>query len=420
MTPMRRLVRRIPLVTLATMAAAAAGTVFQVLVSRRLRPGEFGTYAAVVALLYALCQPFESYALVVARQHTRNGSLLLKRHSLLLAGILGAGAILVFLLYVMTSQPHLAINTWAIIAAGISLLAWSMLWLLRGSAQGLHHELAYAFSRGIELWSRLGLGILLLALTQSIAAAIFAGALGTGVAAALLLRPLYHHRDRQVPPETDIPLREQLLQFVRMSATYLPMALFIRLDMILAPQTLAPEELGTYGVMSTVGKAVLIYSLALSPLVFPYIVESKRRHDCLRLLALGCGFSCGLLVAAFIVFRVWGHSLIPMAFGSAYRGAAEILPLYILALIPLALHCNVINLQLARGRLASVSILWIGLLVYYLVLRFAAGSGTDYLICIAAVHTGLSLVGLLDVFAFRRLQSPAPSIMLPKVRCSSR
>jgi O-antigen/teichoic acid export membrane protein len=420
MTPMLRLARRIPLVTLATIAAAAAGIVFQVLVSRRLEPDEFGTYAAVIALLYALCQPFESYALVVAKQHSRNGSLLLRRYSLLLAGILGAGSILVFVLYVTISQPHLAVNTWAIIAAGVSLFVWSILWLLRGSVQGLHRELSYAYSRSIELWSRLGLGILLLALTQSIAAAIFAGALGACVAGALLLRPLYHHRDSQIPPEMDIPLREQLLQFTKMSTIYLPMALFIRLDMILAPRILATTELGAYGVMSTVGKAVLIYSLALSPLVFPYIVESKRRYDCLRLLALGSGFSCGLLVAAFIVFQTWGHSLIPMAFGSAYSGAAEILPLYILALIPLALHCNVINLQLAIGRLASVPILWIGLLVYFLVLRFAAGSGTDCLICIAAVHTVLSLVGLLDVFAFRRLQNPAPSIILPKVRCSSR
>jgi hypothetical protein len=150
----------------------------------------------------------------------------------------------------------------------------------------------------------------------------------------------------------------------------------------------------------------------LSPLIFPYIVKSERQRESLKLLGFGCSLSVALLLAAYLVFHSSGAVIIRTAFGLPYQQAGWILPSYLLALIPMAIHCNVVNALLARGKLSAIAMLWVGLVGYYLVLKYLPNSIGSYIAWVAICQGALSIAGLVaNWIAFRprsqaRLQPP--------------
>jgi len=398
--------RRIPLVVLANILAAAGGMGFQILLSRRLGPAVFGTYVAITTFLYALCHLFESYSLTIAKDLTIGSIQPLHQTVFRFALVLGLGTFLLFAVYDVGPGRYGIIDIGVYAAIALSLLVWSVLWMLRGAAQGLRMETAYISSRTIELLSRLGLGVLIFAVMQNLALALLAGALGAGVAVGHLYFSVRRMPKMPADLEPSKPLADHLFQFAKMAAAYLPLALFIRLDMILAPQMFSPDNLGVYGVLSTVGKAALIYSLAIAPIIFPYLVKSESQREWLKWLGIGSLVSTGFLAAIYLVFQFAGAALVRLSFGIAYAQAASILPYYLLALIPVALHCNVINVQLARGRFWGTGILWVGLGLYYLILKYLPGSMTAYIGYMAAAQGILSIIGLLIAWLTNNSRPP--------------
>jgi uncharacterized membrane protein YccF (DUF307 family) len=81
------------------------------------------------------------------------------------------------------------------------------------------------------------------------------------------------------------------------------------------------------------------------------------------------------------------------------------LPLYLLALIPLALHCNIVNLQLAQGNWGAVAVVWLGLAGYYLALKYIAVDVGSYLACLAGMNTVMAAVQLA---ASRKITAESP------------
>jgi O-antigen/teichoic acid export membrane protein len=389
-----QLTRRLPLFALANLVAAAGGMLFQIVLSRHLAPGTFGSFIAILSLLYGFAQVFESYSLTIAREYSTTQVPVTFRSTVPLALIMGAGAITVLVAWGLLQSGRLFATWWDYLIASALLAIWSILWLLRGIAQGLQMERTYTFNRAVELLARLGIGVLLVAVAANTFVALTACSLGAVAAGVHLCRAIWKRRRDGIEVDTGRSMAPLLPRFIRMAFGFLPLALFIRLDMILAPQVLAGNELGAYAVLNSIGKPILLYSLALSPLLFPYLSRAERGRDSLGIVGYGSLLSLGCLTVAFIVVLYFGAGIIHLTFGSQYAAAAAMLPGYVLAMAPLAIHCNVINLHLARGGVASIVMLWMGLVVYGFALRFGSSTVTGYIAWIAAIHVALSAVAL--------------------------
>lgn len=240
---------------------------------------------------------------------------------------------------------------------------------------------------------RLVLGIGLLAIVPSLPLAILASAAGAVLATLHLAIRLARCGKLNWRVEPQSSSWQHTREAARMFGTWIPLAIFIRLDTILAPRVLLPGDVGAYGVLSTVGKAILLYSLVMSPLIFPYAVRSQEKKEWVTLLGGGAALSTGLMVVTSGLFLLAGPDLVTSLFGRQYEAAAGWMPAYLLALAPLAVHANVINLQMARGKGLSLRILWSGLAVYTLVLVMAPSTLTGYMLWIAVAHLVLSCVG---------------------------
>lgn len=394
MTHVGTLVKRMPLVIVANITAAAAGIWFQVILSHRLSPTAFGTYAAVLATLYAVSQVFESNSYAVAGREVEGEGADPDRVSFGLSLLLGVGAVGPLALWWWLEDGQAGLDVWAGMAAGLVLMSWSVLWWLRGLAQGRLLDVAYVNNRSIEMWSRLLLGLAILGIGQSIPMALLATALG-GLAACLpLLVVLRRGKSSPPAPTRNRHLAGQLKAFGRMAAVYLPLALFLRLDTMLAPQVFVDSAIGTYGVVSTIGKAVLVYALALSPLMFPRLVSERIGRERFRMIAVGCALSVAVLGGAALVFHLYGSTLIGASFGTPFLAAIGFVPMYLVLLIPVAVHANVINLLLAMGKGATIGILWAEVALYYVLLRWGGLDMGAYMIVIGLSQTVMAAIGL--------------------------
>lgn len=405
MTAIERLSRRIPLVIAVNVLVAISGMGFQILLSRRLDPAVFGSYVAILSLLCALGQVMESYSLAIAREQASDRRLVSPGQAIRFATALGLICSIAFLLF--DAGTSASTNGLALLAAASSvLLVWSVLWFLRGVAQGQERETDYVLSRGVEMLSRLVLGLGLLWLGQNLELALLASALGAVIAVVHLVYTLRRSGGLHWAVHAGGTVSRHFRAAARMIATFIPLAIFIRLDTILAPGLLTSGDLGTYGVLSTVGKAVLLYSLVMSPLIFPHAVRSKKENEWIPLLGVGCLLSTGLMMVTAAAFYLAGPDLIEATFGSRYRGAGDMMGYYLLALAPMAIHGNVINLQMARGKGLSLGLLWFGLAAYWITLTLVPETMTEYIIWIAASNAVLSALGFLGLWLEQRAYRP--------------
>ncbi len=398
MTGTVKLVRKIPLVAAVNIVVALSGIGFQLLLSRRLEPEIFGAYVAIISLLYAIGQIMESYSLTVAKEQVSRQAFVRPGILMKVTGLLGLGGFAVFMIFDAGVLDKSAADFYVYGAVFSVMLLWAILWLLRGIAQVQKNDTDFIYSRGVESLARLAIGFAIILTGMSLAGALLAGALGAGLAVLHLGYALYRSGRLPRKNRSRESLKRHLGEFLRMAASFIPLALFIRLDTILAPKLLTSDNLGIFGALSTVGKAVLLYSLAMSPLIFPPAVRSQKRREWIELLILGCTLSAGLLIITAGVFFLFGPEIIAATFGEFYRGAGPLMPLYLMALVPLAIHCNVINLQMAKGGKLSLTILWLGLIGYFVALTRIPETLTGYIGCLAVSNGVLAIAGFLGLF----------------------
>ncbi len=284
------------------------------------------------------------------------------------------------------------------------LAVWSILWYLRGLALGAKHESAFVWSRSIEAWARLGLAIVLLSVGWGLTGVLAAVTAGGLLAAALLVRQLRLRPDVLTATPTTSH-SDWLVGFLKTAALYLPLALFLRLDVILAPQVLAQIDQGGFAAAGVVGKAIMLYSLGLTPLMFPYFVGVTERVELQRIMRLGIIVPTATLIATSAAFALWGHEIVALAFGAEYAAAAGILPWYLLAMVPLALNVVVVHLLMARCGWKTAVLVWGALGLYWLVLRLSPATVTGLLAGMAGFSLIAGLCGML--IAYRALLSRA-------------
>jgi len=402
-------VKKLPLFFISTILATTVGYSFHFIIARHLGPSVYGKYSILMAVMLVLCQPLESLSLAVARVIIERGKNDWKVHLFgflklsLVIGILLGGILYVGIL--IYKYQHNDFNQLAVLFGSLTLFLWSFLFVFKGFCQGLHKEIGFAFSRSIELFGRLCTGFFVVILKKGLAGAIFSSLLGAigGIAYILFvlkkslsgwMKSWIRLKDTIYPTKNDFSNKVYYKQFFRILLMSFPLGLFIRLDMILVNKILGVREAGIYAIANLIGKGILFYSFGVIPLIYPYLVKYRIQKQGWQFLTVGFFYTSVIFGATFLFFLCFGQSVIPFFFGNLYQDAAKLLPYYIIAIFPIALHCNIINFKLAIGGWWECLLLWIGVLIYFLILYFSPLNIKDYLFRIGVSHLALMISGI--------------------------
>ena len=380
---MKSVLRKSPFFLLALACSSVAGYSFHFIASRCLGPARYGEYTVLMALMLAFARPLESLSPVVARTMVENQTQDWKSflrsffYVALFSGLILGGALFIFAFF-WGSFLNIS-SSIAIPFASLTLIFWSFLYVFRGILQGHFRDVPYIFNRPLELLGRLLSGSLFFALGGGLASAIFSSLLGalSGVFHVfLVIKHSFSNWTEFFKGKADPNFFKQ---FLKIMLIWLAGGFFIGLDMILVKRLFPARDCGLYAIANLIGKGVLVYAVAILPVLFPRLVKHRLSKESLRYLGFGMLYSAGVFLAAFFIFFFWGDSIIPFFFGEAYKGSAGLVPLYLLAIFPISLHFVIINLKSAIGDWGECVFLWFALGFYFLVLFYSPHKFSAYL-----------------------------------------
>ena len=344
-----------------TIAAGILGIAFQSLVSHQLRPADYGGVFAVVTLITFIGLPSSAFALLMARETSRDRAEVQQARStallsggnrvLLLAGAVWAGA---FALASPLIARFFDIPTPLLLAAAAGMPFGLALPLLLGEFQGQQRFLAFSLlstgQAGLKLLGALSLGLVYGPL--GIVAGISLGGAGIYLVAWWMLRRKLSTKSK--------------LTWIRSAAAYvalivpstLALAVLLSTDVLVVKHFFPSRQAGEYAAVAAMGRAIFWGAAGVAGVLFPKVVfrESQGRSGIplisasLGLVALG-----GLGGLALLSFSsTW---LLTAFAGGAYKEAAGYIPWYAVGMTLLGGAAVLIATQQSRGRPAFLAVL---------------------------------------------------------------
>jgi O-antigen/teichoic acid export membrane protein len=346
---------------------------FNALSARVLGTAQYGTLAAVIALLYVGSPIFFSIQTVASRLTTKlvaSGEEARVRGLLRFYGLrLGLGGLLLAAAVAISSSAlarFLRVPSPVPIAIlAIALLLSVFTHLQRGVLQGSMEFGRYALSTVTEATAKIGASVLILVvLWRSVDAAVLAMAVGSALgllANSFLLRFLPESRGR--PRTIPHPYRYSALTL----SCLLLLAVLLSMDVLAAKRYLDPHTAGIYAAVSLSGKIVFFATSALAVYLFPIFSERRDRGvdakgtltGALAVLLLG---SASLVAGYFFM----PHVFVTLLFGHNYDGATAYVGwmaiafsayafLYLTAIYLLSQENNLVSLTLGAAVLAQAA-----------------------------------------------------------------
>jgi len=278
-------------------------------------------------------------------------------------------------------------------------LAFSfLLATVRGVLEGLQRFSRLAFNIGLEGALRFGLGSLLMLAGYGIHGLLFAYALAalipviTGVRYLALSEIDLLGRARSEPLERGW-FRDAALFVWPVLIAHLLIVGWTNVDMLLIKRFADRHTAGLYGMLFVAGKVILFVAEALASVMVPKVAAAHRlggdeggplRRTALLLL----GFSVAVLLAGAAAPRM----LIEFFYGEEFAPAARWLPVYLLAAVAMGLTVFAAKAHLARGRVAFVAPLTLGIAFIALTVRFYASDVGVVVATLAGVGLALAVV----------------------------
>ncbi|MBZ0156866.1 MAG: oligosaccharide flippase family protein [Alphaproteobacteria bacterium] len=380
------------------------GYLFHAVASRKLGPPLYAEFTVLYTLLFTLSRPVPVLATAVARVAVLGrgegrdfGEI--RRFSFRLGTALSLGLGLGTVLLAPLFEHFLhAGNRKLFLFLGLTLFIWGMAGIYRGLLVSLEHFRDISYADTLEMLVRAACGSFLL-----LAGFGSAGAFWSVAAGALVLFVLVLRRGEKI--EEGYTRRLQNGDSKGSASTIagkvfliaLPVGLFTELDTLLIKRLFSPDEAGMYAAAALIGKGLLLFSVALSSVLYPRLVEGGRDKRGLRTFLLGVKGVLLLFCAGFLFLLVAGEPFIALLFGPQYRNVAAFAPWYLLSLTPLALHLQIANYKSAIGGRKEGLWLW--------------GILAGYFICLEAFSSTLS-VYLYAIFLFHSLAAPLSFLFL--------
>jgi len=398
-----RLLRGSMLLIAGTMAGNVLNVVYTFLMARLLAPPDYAALVALISLFIVASLPAGTIQTVVAREVAiaeaagdagRPGAIVRRLLARLLPVALLASAGLLALAspaagYLQVDDPT-PLRVLALILGVLLLLP-----VLRGALQGRQRFGALAGLGLLDVLVKLVLGAVLVRLGYGVTGAFAAMLAGAVAGLALTAVALSHGHTAEAAAPDFAPLAPALepagpgpaaavvaggKSGWRMGlATLLALGglnAMVTLDAVLVKHFFLPPEAGAYAAVSVLGRSLFWASGAITLVVLPLAARrsaagrsappSGRLGAVLgghELLWLSGAIVLGLGVVAQGLFTAVPGLLLALLFGSSYRLAAPLLPLYGWAALCLALANVAIYYLLGHGRAAPALIAPLGALL---------------------------------------------------------
>ena len=269
----------------------------------------------------------------------------------------------------------------------LTLFLWSLTGILRGLLTSIESFGLLSYSAGIELFVRAACGITLVLLEFKVFGALMGSAAGALSVFILLvsrrkhINETYNMRKQQGTFEEGFASITTKVFFIA-----IPTGFFLELDLLLAKRFFAPEEAGIYAASALIGKGLLMFSTVASAVIYPKLVEERLSRKGITAFLWGVGITLLLFASGYVFLNLLGKPVVLLLFGDKYTGVTGLVPLYALALIPLALHLQITNYKGAIGGWIEGGWLWFVLGGYYLYLEKFSSSIYSYLWAIFIFH----------------------------------
>ena len=141
---------------------------------------------------------------------------------------------------------------------------------------------------------------------------------------------------------------------------YLCFGILTQVDLILVRHYFLPSEVGLYASAAVLGRAVMYLPASLILALFPMVAEAHARdQNPKHLLVKALAYTMLLAGTGTLLYILLPDLIIGILFSRKYAGAAPILGLYGLAMLPMGLLLILINYNLARFKVRFVKYLFL-------------------------------------------------------------
>lgn len=311
------------LLLLSTLFVNIGNYAFNLAAGRMVNPAVFGEISLLVTLLLAVS------FVAIAFQLTSSRFVTAHTYLTRVAWQGGVGlAVLLALLALPLQQFFQLSSTWPLLLIALSIPVYFAMSVGRGSLQGqlTYNRLAGTYQ--IEMWVRLLVGLSLLALGWG----------GNGIAVALLISLLacYWYTRKQSIPVSENPNsaeQKQIITFFTTTLLYeLSQILINNSDVLMVKHYFNSHDAGLYTSLSLIGRIVYFGTWSVVMVLFPKVVEQRRKGLSTSTLFWG-GLAIVGLVSASIVLAclLFPQLIVNLLFGNQYVAASTYLWTYALA-----------------------------------------------------------------------------------------
>ena len=345
--------------TASGVVAAGLGYGYQILLGRLLSPTEFALFTASVGLAVFSSSLFGALGMLITR---RVAGLKTKY----LDGLPSS--------YYWRVQTYITLGGIILLVTIIFLMPYaqdmlrthsvSLIWLIFGYVvMAMFYSVNYAVFQGLQKFYTMG-AFSIASVILKIIFSISLIYLGFGVVGAvsgmlfglvvmvllgswLLLRNLSRtqHLTEVVLPKIDLG------PFIAVYLSGIAIAALTQLDTVLVNWYFPGDIAGEYAAISVLGKGVLYFPGGLVLAMFPMVAENHAKAvDSKKMLFQGIIVTIILSLLVVALFILAGKPLLEVLYGNRYSDASELLPLYGLAMVPLALVILAEHYLIAKGK----------------------------------------------------------------------
>lgn len=335
----------------------AGNYIYNLIMGRWLGPALFADLSLIVTLLLIvtfLTVPIQMTAARYSAIHTASGDeqalASTRRFIWFFAFGLGLALLLLFAIFSTALQQFFHTQSALTFVIFGAAMPFAMLQAVeRGTLQGRTSFKVLAISYQVEMWSRLLVSILLVALGLSVTGAV-AGISLSFLFTWLVVRFAVTGLDTRA--NISKAQRAELLTFAApVLVAQLGQILINNSDVILVKRFFETIEAGQYAALALIGRIVFFATWSVVTTMFPLVAQKQKMgepHG--HLLWISLGIVLGVSTPIVLLTLLAPEWVVTILFGEKYLGVASLLWLYALATSLYAMGNVVINYRLSLGR----------------------------------------------------------------------
>ncbi|MFZ3394671.1 polysaccharide biosynthesis protein [Rhodococcus sp. 7Tela_A2] len=383
------------MVTVGAMTANIAAYLLHLPAGRWLGPAGYGEFASLLAAQLVLAVPALALQTVVAREAVHGSSVaVLRRLGYRCAAWAGLAALVLVPVVAWALDTSVAGAFGSLVTAPLLVLLAAEQGLLQGRGRFAALSVVLA-TAGI---AKVAPAVVVLMLGGGPGAALFAGAVGTGIT-AIFASVLVGRTD---PADAGSSWTPSAGAILRASQVQLALIALTSLDLLLARMVLDPESAGLYALGAVATKVAFWLPQAVGVVLYPRMADPAESAGAVRsaltvLVALG---------AALVAAAALCAPLVPLLVGDAYRPVQSLLWMFALQGACLAVLQGALLSAIAGERTHLALVAWAGLLVE-VILMVTVASTIEQFVGVA-VGVAATTAAVVAVLAVRTAAASAP------------